>query len=204
MVNKKGNRQIERTRNAIVDAYLELLNKSSSKKIKITEICHRANISRPTFYNHFQTKDEILLAHLDEIIEEMFIEYRELQFQSEEEAFSNFEAASAQFFKLWQSKSDLYNLIKDVQAERLLINKLKDHHMKTYHIIAKHNFPINDPEILDYFISHISYVFFSVLDQWMRCGLKRSPEEMGKLLAILYRPLVIKGLSERYNQNSPL
>lgn len=129
----------------------------------------------------------------------MFIQYRELQFENEEEAFQNFGKASTQFFTLWQPKADLYKLIKNVRAEGLLINKLKDHHLKTYHIIAKPNFPINDPEILDFFISHISYVFFSVLDQWVRCGMKRSPEEMGELLAILYRPLMIKGLSERYN-----
>ena len=204
MANKKGNRQIGRTRNAILGAYLDLLRESPSKKIKISAICERADISRPTFYNHFQTKEEVLLSYLDDIIDEMFIEYRELQFKTEEEAFSNFEAASTQFFKLWQSKADLYKLIKDVQAEGLLINKLKDHHLKTYHIIAKQKFPIHNPEILDYFIAHISYVFFSVLDQWMRCGLKRSPAEMGELLALFYRPLIIKGLSERYNEKSPV
>ena len=199
MVNKKGNRQIERTNKAIQGAYLELLEESTSKKIKISEICERANISRPTFYNHFQTKDEILLNHLDEIIDEMFIQYRELQFKDEKEAFQNFEKASTQFFTLWQPKADLYKLIKDVEAEGLLINKLKDHHLKTYHIIAKPNFPINNPEILDFFISHISYVFFSVLDQWVRCGMKRTPAEMGELLAIFYKPMVIKEISEIYN-----
>ena len=126
MVNKKGNRQITRTRDAILGAYLELLHESPSKKIKITAICERANISRPTFYNHFQTKEEILLTYLDQIIDEMFIEYRELQFKNENEAFQNFEKASTQFFSLWQPKADLYELIKDVEAEGLLINKLKD------------------------------------------------------------------------------
>lgn len=201
MVNKKGNRQIKRTNKAIQVAYLELLQESTSKKIKITDICERANISRPTFYNHFQTKDEILLSHLDEILDEMFIQYRKLQSTTEEEAFSNFDTASTQFFTLWQSKAELYALIKNVKAEGLLIEKLKDHHLKTYHIIATHRFPIEDPEILDYFISHISYVFYSVLDQWMKTRMKRSPDEMGELLAIFYKPLVIKQISERYLGN---
>jgi len=198
MVNKKGNRQVERTNQAIRAAYLELLEESPSKKIKISEICERANISRPTFYNHFQTKDEIFLSHLDEILDEMFIQYRNLHFQNEDEAYVNFGKASSEFFSLWQSRADLYKLIKDVQADCLLIDKLKDHHLKTYHIIAKHNYPLHDPDILKYFISHISYVFFSVLDDWMENGMKRSPEEMGELLAVFYKPLMIEELSKKF------
>lgn len=199
MVNKRGNRQTHRTNKAIQDAYLELLSNSSPKKIKITEICQRANISRPTFYNHYQTKDEVLLAYLDEILDEMFIEFRKLQLENEKDALANFETASTQFFSLWRRKDNLYKLIKDAQAECLLIDKLKDHHLKTYHIIGENNFPISDPEILEYFISHISYVFFSVLDQWMENGLKRTPAEMGKLLTELYEPLGIRKLSEKYS-----
>ena len=186
MANKKGNRQIERTRKAIVNAYLALLQESPSKSIKISAICDRANISRPTFYNHFQTKDEILLTYLDEILDEMFIEYRDVQLKDKEVASINFISASTQFFFLWQSKANLYKLIKNVQAEDLLISKLKDHHLKTYYIIAVHKYPLDDPTILDYFIAHISYVFFSVLDQWMKNGMKRTPQEMGELLAILW------------------
>ncbi len=199
MVNKIGNRQIKKTRQSIQNAYLALLQESPSSKIKITEICNRANISRPTFYNHFQTKDEILLTYLDEILDEMFIEYRDLQFKKAEDSFHNFVSASTQFFSLWQSRTDLYKLIKNVKAEDLLIKKLKDHHRKTYHIIAKPEFPIGDPEILNYFISHISHVFFSVLDQWMTNKVKRTPEEMGELLALLYEPMLIKPFSKRYN-----
>lgn len=179
MANIKGNRQIEKTRQAIVNAYLVLIQELPSKAIKICAICDRANVSRPTFYNHFQTKDEILLTYLDNILDEMFIEYRNRQSKRKEDAFSNFESASIQFFSLWQSKADLYKLIKNIHAENLLIQKLKDHHLKTYQVRALPDFPIGDPEILDYFISHLSYVFFSILDQWMKNGMKRKPQEMG-------------------------
>ena len=198
MANKKGNRQIGRTRKAIVNAYLALLQESPSKSIKISAICDRANISRPTFYNHFQTKDEIFLNYLDDVLDEMFIEYRMMQAKTQEEAFSTFQSASTQFFRLWQSKADLYRLIIHTHAENMLIDKLKDHHLKVYHLRVVPRFPVGDPEILEFFISHISYVFFSGLDQWMRNGMKRKPHEMGELLAILYEPMVIQSLAERY------
>lgn len=199
MVNKKGNRQIERTRKTIVNAYLSLLQESPSKKIYISEICQRGNISRPTFYNHFQTKDDVLITYLDEILDKMFIEYRELNSESEEVVFSNFKLASTHFFSLWQSKSVPYQLLKSIQAESLLIEKLKDHHRKTYHIIAIPEYTIKNPDILEYFISHISYTFFSVLDQWMENGMKRTPEEMGEILGALYDPLLVKSLAEKFN-----
>jgi AcrR family transcriptional regulator len=202
MVNKKGNRQIQRTRQAIQNAYLGLLQESPSRKIKISEICESANIARPTFYNHFQTKDEILLNYLDELLDEMFFEYRAFQADKERSSFSNFQSASTQFFQLWQSKAELYKLIKTVGAEDLLIEKLKEHHLKTYHLRAKPAYPVNNPEILAFFISYISYTFFSILDQWMTNDMKRTPQEMGELMATIYEPMVIRSLSERYNSKS--
>lgn len=201
MANKTGNRLTVRTKQALITAYLELLQESPSENIKISEICKRANLSRPTFYNHFQTKDEILLSYLDEILEEMFKNFRKKQ--AEDNPFLSFNEAATNFFKLWKSKANLFALIKANKVECLLIEKLKDHHLTTYHEAVAPLFPIHDEEILEYFTSHISYIFFSILEEWMDKKMKRTPEEMGELLAILFNPLLIKPLSERYGRRLP-
>ncbi len=61
-------RRIIKTKDAIKTAYIELLKKDTAPKITITEIAHKANIDRKTFYLHYNTTDDIMC----EIIEDDF------------------------------------------------------------------------------------------------------------------------------------
>ncbi|MBQ8914044.1 MAG: TetR family transcriptional regulator, partial [Lachnospiraceae bacterium] len=48
------------TEKIIADTFKELLLKNSMEKITVKEICEKAEIIRPTFYNHFADKYEVL------------------------------------------------------------------------------------------------------------------------------------------------
>lgn len=47
------NRSTRKTKNAIENAFIELLQKKSIDKIKISEIVDGANVNRSTFYVHY-------------------------------------------------------------------------------------------------------------------------------------------------------
>lgn len=51
--------QIAQTRKFIYKAFFELLEKKNIQKIKISELCQTAEISRRTFYRHFSSADDI-------------------------------------------------------------------------------------------------------------------------------------------------
>ena len=51
---KKTDRRTIYTRKQITEAYLSLLSEMPKNKIKVTEICRRAEINRCTFYLHFE------------------------------------------------------------------------------------------------------------------------------------------------------
>ncbi|KXT78931.1 Transcriptional regulator, TetR family [Streptococcus sp. DD11] len=53
-------RRIQRSRQAILDAFTELLAASSFEQIRIKDILERANVGRATFYNHFESKEMLL------------------------------------------------------------------------------------------------------------------------------------------------
>ncbi|MBV7335006.1 TetR/AcrR family transcriptional regulator [Chloroflexi bacterium TSY] len=56
-----------RTRRWLQQALQDLMKEKSYQKIKISEIVARAEVARPTFYLHYESKDELLLSLFDEL-----------------------------------------------------------------------------------------------------------------------------------------
>jgi AcrR family transcriptional regulator len=61
-------RRQKKTREAIFNAFIELLSKKHYNQITVGEIIERADVGRATFYAHFETKDFLL----KELCEELF------------------------------------------------------------------------------------------------------------------------------------
>lgn len=65
-------RRIEKTRKAILDAFYTLITKMEYSKISIQKIIDEANIGRSTFYQHFETKDDLLKSMCTDLFEHIF------------------------------------------------------------------------------------------------------------------------------------
>ena len=48
------NRRVRMTKKLMKDAYLELLERSPSEKISVTDICKVADVNRSTFYLYYE------------------------------------------------------------------------------------------------------------------------------------------------------
>jgi len=57
-----NDRRIQRTRHALRDALIALLNERSWDDINIQILCERADIGRSTFYIHFENKEALLVS----------------------------------------------------------------------------------------------------------------------------------------------
>ena len=65
---RKMDRRTIYTRSTVKDALLELLEEQSFEKITVAALCRQAEITRATFYLHFQDIDEVLDELLDEAL----------------------------------------------------------------------------------------------------------------------------------------
>lgn len=57
-------RRIERTRTALRQALIELMQERGWHEVDVQALCARANVGRSTFYQHFPNKEELLKASL--------------------------------------------------------------------------------------------------------------------------------------------
>lgn len=70
--NIRNDRRVERTRNAIINAFKEMIIEKDFNEITIKELAERANINRKTFYLHYESMEEILFDVTVELSEQVF------------------------------------------------------------------------------------------------------------------------------------
>jgi len=69
--NRKEDRRIRRSRKQLQNALIQLLREKPLAKIQIQEIVDLADVSRPTFYYHFETKEQLLTSYVDDIFNQI-------------------------------------------------------------------------------------------------------------------------------------
>lgn len=64
--------RVVRTRKLLSTALFDLLETTPYEKISVIDICKKAMVHRATFYNHFESKEDLLEYTIDSIKEELF------------------------------------------------------------------------------------------------------------------------------------
>ena len=70
-IKDQADPRMRRTRKLLQAALFELLEKKPLSKIQIKEIAEVAELSRPTFYKQFDTKEELLFSHVDDVLDKI-------------------------------------------------------------------------------------------------------------------------------------
>jgi AcrR family transcriptional regulator len=68
MGEARGDRRTRRTRRAIVDALIALMQERRFDRISVQEIIDRADVGRSTFYAHFRDKEGVLTSEFVRVI----------------------------------------------------------------------------------------------------------------------------------------
>src|SRR5262245_22263068 len=66
----KPDRRVQRTRELLQKALLELIDEHGYESITIQDIADRANVARTTFYVHYHSKDDLFLSCHESIVSE--------------------------------------------------------------------------------------------------------------------------------------
>src|SRR5512134_2049542 len=78
----KTDRRIQRTRQSLRAALLELIKEKGYDAISTEEITERANVGRATFYLHYKDKEDLLLEEFSEMANEKVQVLSEIPFSA--------------------------------------------------------------------------------------------------------------------------
>jgi AcrR family transcriptional regulator len=69
LAKKKVDARVRKTRDALGDALVELMQEKPFDSITVQDVLDRANVGRSTFYSHFSDKEDLQISDADEFYE---------------------------------------------------------------------------------------------------------------------------------------
>lgn len=159
----KPDRRILKTKRAIYEALVELMQKKKLNSITVTELAAAANINRKTFYTYYSTVNDVL----DEVINELISSLKDLMY-----TMSDVDIVRALFTS--DNGNMLFNKLQKALQETLL-KELIDNDIKM-------NIPPEQYPLISSFVAGgMIYVYY----EWITNPNGTSLDEMARTLTTL-------------------
>jgi AcrR family transcriptional regulator len=175
---KSDDLRVRRTRKWLQDALIGLMKEKSFQDIQITELTARAQVSRPAFYLHFSSKEELLLSHVDVIFDEFHAEV------SREIARGNIDRKrfSIMLFQYWERYAETLRMVIQAENPDILLERLKEYvGVMMKEVAAKTRRPAIDPRLQELIVGYVAGGAYMLLTQWISNKMPFSAEQMGLL-----------------------
>ena len=185
-------RRQQKTRAAIFAAFSKLLAEKSYGKITVQEIIDTANVGRTTFYDHFETKDDLLKALCEELFGHIISSAADCTHTHG--LYSEGNAPESVFCHLLQhlqeNENNILGLLSSESSEiflRYFKDSLNELIQKQF-IGQDRRANLDIPE--DFLVNHISGSFVEMVLWWTRGQMKQTPEELDRYFRSVIEPVL--------------
>ena len=172
--NQESNRL---TKEALEISLMQLLEKKELAKITISELVHRAGVSRAAFYRNYTSKEQMLEEIFGKTVQKIMDKLGQFNLRTE-------------LYQVW------IILFKEAKKEARLISLAVDYNLEKYLTQAVFNFlekrQQSRREASSYIHSFWSSALVSVLSKWIKDVMQVPAEK----IASLGLPLMIQGKSK--------
>lgn len=174
-MEKKEDRRVLRTREAIREAFFTLLEEKPVEKISVRELCELANINRTSFYDHYLDYPDFLASIEKEFAQNMLTQYDELFVRADyaEETMRKF----LLFLRHSRETKLLFSRYGGESALVIFEEALKKRTFPVWFQIGNIT-----PVQAEYLFRYITSGGFAVIRQWYEGGFAQSEEEIRLLL----------------------
>ena len=170
-----------RSREWMKTALLELIREKEYQKISITDITDRAGLSRPTFYLHYKSKDELLMDHIDAMFDPVMATY----YQLKEDAGVDQPGARAmtKMFEEIEKNAEVFRTAMQAGAGNLLIQRLyqrNQNYLKSLALRCEVEIP---SKVLHLTSHYMAGAFVGIFTDWLEDPNPAPAEQMGEYLS---------------------
>ena len=179
----KHDRRILKTKKAIYEALVELMQKKNLNSITVTELAAAANINRKTFYTYYSTVNDVL----DEVINELISSLKDLMYAMSEDYNMLSPQTLFAFLNTIMSDADIVRALFTSDNGNMLFNKLQKALQETLlkELIdndIKMNIPPEQYPLISSFVAGgLIYVYY----EWITNPNGTSLDEMARTLTTL-------------------
>jgi len=196
MENKKADRRVLRTRRALHEALLALVQEKRYDKITVQDIIDRADVGRSTFYAHFMDKEDLLVQGLAMFSEDLQAHIETAEDEDEE---TEHVLHSLIFFRHAYLHHDLYKAMQEGGGADVILEAGRRHLHEDIQNHLGALFPEGKAaEIpLPVISSFLAGAMLSLLNWWLNEGRPYPPEQIDGM----FQQLAMHGVEKLLNRN---
>ncbi|GAB5494305.1 MAG: hypothetical protein Phog2KO_45200 [Phototrophicaceae bacterium] len=170
-----------KTREAFQQAFLDLLENKTYPHITVTDVAKQAGYARHTFYNHYETLDDLLSSVVDTILDGFFSEMGKWEI-GKDRTQDDMVQIIASFFHAVKDNKNTILLLKHLDIDSLYIDRLTAYFTQYYYEHIRIELPSAGFSLAKYIISFNAYAFLAIVKPWLEDDMRHPPEVMAALL----------------------
>ena len=172
-------------------AFIDLLEEKGFYQIRVADILSRADVSRATFYTHYEDKYQLMRVLREEQFNGLGAIMEKVRRTRRTDGILHWTGGTnpifVEYFRYIQENQRLWKLFASGRGEGDFSDALS-HYL--YHWISQTQelwSEDGDPELTQELSSVIcSWVYVALFSKWLTTGMKETPEEMAKALTVFW------------------
>ena len=185
-------RRITRSKRALRDALIELMEERSFDGFSVNDLCERADLNRGTFYNHFRDKDDLLAQLEAEVMDDLDRLQAQMQNLTVRELLG-YRARKkplpllVELFDYLREQGAFLHAALGPGGDVGFGPRLRDSVCTNLVQSILHERYRNDPSpFVGYYVAFFASAYLGVITRWIETGMQESSEEMALIAMRLF------------------
>ena len=185
-------RRILRSKRALRDARIELMEERSFDGFSVNDLCERADLNRGTFYNHFRDKDDLLAQLEAEVMDDLDRLQAQMQNLTVRELLG-YRARKkplpllVELFDYLREQGAFLHAALGPGGDVGFGPRLRDSVCTNLVQSILHERYRNDPSpFVGYYVAFFASAYLGVITRWIETGMQESSEEMALIAMRLF------------------
>lgn len=185
-------RRIARSKRALRQALIALLEERGFDSITVNDLCDRADLNRGTFYNHFRDKENLLAVLEDEVMADIAALQERMQRISLADMLAYRVAGTplpllVDLFDYLREQSDFLHAVLGPGGDARFAPRLREAVCENLvQNILHEKYRTNPTAFVDYYVAFYASAYLGIITRWIERGTLETSEDMARIAMRLF------------------